>query len=193
MIKFFQKLKAKKGFTLVELIVVIAIIGVLAAILIPTMLGYVTSSRVQSANSTAAEVKNTVNNWITALDTKGYSIKRSATVITYDITFGTSPSVSGIADTQFTKGTAAQLKADLEAKIKNDYPADTAVAKVFIKNGSVLGVLYYSGSAMPATDVPTATTFENAAGFTWTGTADGVTAAGEIVGTSPQLVKSLGC
>lgn len=32
MIKKLQKLKAKKGFTLVELIVVIAIIGVLAAI-----------------------------------------------------------------------------------------------------------------------------------------------------------------
>lgn len=78
MIKFFQKLKAKKGFTLVELIVVIAIIGVLAAILVPTMLGYVTSSRVTSANSTAASIKNNIDTFLTNADTAGYGMKLSA-------------------------------------------------------------------------------------------------------------------
>ncbi len=77
MIKFFQKLKAKKGFTLVELIVVIAIIGVLAAILIPTMLGYVTSSRVTSANSTTASLKNNIDSFLTKCDTAGYGMKLS--------------------------------------------------------------------------------------------------------------------
>lgn len=78
MIKFFQKLKAKKGFTLVELIVVIAIIGVLAAILVPTMLGYVTSSRVTSANSTAASLKNNIDTFLTNADTAGYGMKLSS-------------------------------------------------------------------------------------------------------------------
>lgn len=77
MIKFFQKLKAKKGFTLVELIVVIAIIGVLAAILVPTMLGYVTSSRVTSANTTASSIKNNVDTFLTNADTAGYGMKLS--------------------------------------------------------------------------------------------------------------------
>ena len=65
MLKKLQSLKAKKGFTLVELIVVIAIIAVLAAILVPTMLGYVTSSRVTSANTTAASIKNNIDGFLT--------------------------------------------------------------------------------------------------------------------------------
>lgn len=47
-----------KGFTLIELIIVIAIIGILAGILAPTMSTYYMKSRIKAANSNAKMVYN---------------------------------------------------------------------------------------------------------------------------------------
>jgi type IV pilus assembly protein PilA len=55
-----EVMKNNKGFSLVELIVVIAIMAVLMAVLAPALLRYVEKSRIQSDDSTAAEVKNAV-------------------------------------------------------------------------------------------------------------------------------------
>lgn len=55
------KKKNNKGFSLVELIVVIAIMAVLMAVLAPAMLRYVEKSRIQKDNSAVAELVNALN------------------------------------------------------------------------------------------------------------------------------------
>mgnify|MGYP000818929610 FL=1 len=63
-----RRLHRKKGFTIIELVVVIAIIGVLAAILVPVLLGVTIRANVGSANSTAAEMKKQIGYFLTMAD-----------------------------------------------------------------------------------------------------------------------------
>ncbi|MEA4901306.1 type II secretion system protein [Desulfitobacterium sp.] len=66
MTKALMNLKKKKdGFTLIELIVVIAIIGILAAILLPRFFGFTDDAR---ANAAKAEAKN-----IYSIETTNYA------------------------------------------------------------------------------------------------------------------------
>ncbi len=70
---------AGKGFTLVELIVVLALIAVLAAILVPTLMGMLTKSQVTSANHTADNLAETLERYLTTLDGKGCGMRASET------------------------------------------------------------------------------------------------------------------
>ena len=76
----------KKGFTLIELIVVIAIIGVLAAILVPAMLGYVKKSKVSSANSAANTLQKAINTCLVEIDEE---TEEAAAILSFTGTAGT--------------------------------------------------------------------------------------------------------
>ena len=70
--KFLKQLKEnKKGFTLIEMIVVIAIIGVLAAILVPSMSGYLSTAKASKKEANARTVYTAAQAAVTALEITG--------------------------------------------------------------------------------------------------------------------------
>lgn len=69
-----KTLRKEKAFTLTELIVVIAIIGILAAVLIPSLTGYINKAKKSAAEQEAAAVYQTYTAWmIETKDTSDYS------------------------------------------------------------------------------------------------------------------------
>jgi len=121
----------KKGFTLIELIVVIAIIGVLAAILVPSMLGYVRKSKISSANSTASSVQKAFDATLTDCDAKGIKLAYEGWLLLDD------GKIQAITLTAGASGNASSL-------------LYSGVTNYFDKFKKVEGAVYIKGTACTA-------------------------------------------
>ena len=99
---------AQKGFTLIELMIVIAIIGILAAIAIPAYTDYTTRARVSEALTTASSMKATVSeNIISAGGTAKPTAGNCAGVA--PIATGSSGVTKNVASSTCTDGTGVIL------------------------------------------------------------------------------------
>lgn len=199
MIKKLQKLKAKKGFTLVELIVVIAIIGVLAAILVPTMLGYVENSRITSADQIAKTIKDAAQVAATEMDTQGMGLATTKVVAlgTYTPAANNNPATivfstasAQAANPEGVIGEAANYKGQQTAKAPASHATKLSKSLVTLlteqKKGLTFLIVYENGTVTQVYSSEDATLTTTGA-INWTSA--GKDTAGNIIGTNPKITE----
>lgn len=161
-----RKLREKKGLTLVELIVVIAIIAILTAVLLPLINNWTQQAAYTMLNDGAQTVSNAVNEGISKIIAGGEPLNSSVTSITGTkaasganqllITVG---GKSSTADGKTAVGGAVSIGTSTEERIAQEIAqmldvsmTNPSAFTATISNGAVAGVVY-STSQTGAPDV----------------------------------------
>lgn len=154
MLNKIRKLREKKGFTLVELIVVIAIIAILTAVIVPLVGRYSAQATYTTLQQAAKTVSNNTNTVISDVTMMGSVIS--------SVTIEGSKSGGTLSITDSVGTTPADFKTKLKTSLQDAVP-DGAHFFITISTNTVSGVIYATASGFTLTASTTATPV---AGFT---------------------------
>lgn len=176
MLNKIRKLKEKKGFTLVELIVVIAIIAILTAVLVPLINNWTQQAAYTTLDDGAQTVSNSVNEAISKIIAGGAPLPSTVTYVTGKKSTGGANQlgikVEGMSAAMQANSTASTTIEEVAveiAKMLDSTAPNTCCFIAKISNGAVAGVIYVtsvdttfdSASAAPAdTTVTKVTNFD---------------------------------
>lgn len=144
MLNKIRKLREKKGFTLVELIVVIAIIAILTAVIVPLVGRYSAQATYTTLQDAAKTISNSTNTVISDVTMMG-SVISNVTI--------NGTKTNGTLTCSYATGTIpADLKTKLEASLQDAVP-NGANFVITISSNTVSGVTYATASNLTITDL----------------------------------------
>lgn len=195
------KAASKKGFTLIELVVVVAIIGVLAGLLVPTMLDAVTNSRIASAQQTAKVIRDRSAEFFTKMDTQMHThvgeVQKVVITVdngTWSMTGGSAADwVDGVNHWNTLPGVSnpgndprqnTELLSSLAVSAQS---IGTAYIEMYVEYAHVVGVSVIEGASAPAGTMPAAQDFADRTFGYGGGDRAGRMQDGTVIGTAPIL------
>ena len=195
------KAASKKGFTLIELVVVVAIIGVLAGLLVPTMFDAVTNSRIASAQQTAKVIRDRSAEFFTKMDTQMHThvgeVQKVVITVdngTWSMTGGSAAdwvdgvnhwnTLPGVSDPGNDPRQNTELLSSLAVSAQS---IGTAYIEMYVEYAHVVGVTVIEGASAPAGTMPAAQDFADRPFGYGGGDRAGRMQDGTVIGTAPIL------